>query len=159
MEIAITIVAINWLGCLAFSWLYCGVLVLTGDIRLEGWVWWRHLFPVARFRLVSRKSWFARAWARWYGHALLGCLIHRDEKGDFDDAYIEEVIVHELRHCVQQLVFGLTFYLLYGLHFVLLSARRKNGYRDNWFERDARAAAFRWVEQGRQYIFDFGERR
>lgn len=152
-------IAINWLGCFALSWAYCGALVWSGDIQLEGWIWWRGWFPVARFRLISRKSWFARAWERWYGHALLGSMIHRDEKGDFDDWLVDETIVHELRHNVQQLILGLLFYALYGAQFVIQEARRKSGYRDNWFEVNARAAASAWGKAGRKRIFNFGERR
>ena len=151
--------AINWVGMFAFSWAYCGILLWAGDLRLEGWVKWRGWFPVARFRLISTKSWFARAWQNWYGHALLGCMIHRDEKGEFDNEFVEEVIVHELRHNVQQLILGLVFYLAYGVASLVALIRGKNGYLDNWFEVDARAAASAWVNAGRKRIFNFGKRR
>lgn len=135
------------------SWAYTLWLwLLSKDISFEGWVFWRGFIPIARFRLISKKSWFAKAWANWYGHALLGVIIHRDEQGTFDDNHVEKTIIHELRHNQQQLILGFMFYILYGIDYLL------HGYYDVWFEKDARAAEEVWVSQGRPKKFNFGKR-
>lgn len=152
-------IVINWVGLAILSQLYVRILQITGDVKYEGTIWWRGFWPVQRFRLTSKRSWFARAWEGIYGHGLLGAMIHKDEKGAHDDAWVEKTIVHELRHHVQQVVLGAVFYLLYGLSFVIEVLRGNKGYWDNWFEKDARAAADRWVKRGRPRIFNFGERR
>lgn len=152
-------VAFNWVGAYAGSWLIYGWLTLSGDIKLEGWIWWRGWFPVARFRLISTKSWFARLWDRWYGHAMFGGMIHRDEVGMHDDRWVETTIVHELQHNLQALCFGLLQGVAYGIHYVWLEAHGQDGYWLNVMEVDARKAADRWVLLGRPRIFDFGERR
>lgn len=152
-------VAINWVGCLALGWTYCGILILSGDLRIEGWLFWGGWWPVARTRLISKKSWFARAWQKWYGQSWLGVIIHRDEKGSYDDSFVELTIVHEMRHNLQQLILGLVFYVIYGIDFLRLSIIGKSGYNDNWAEVDARKRAKRWVDEGRPPMYDFGKRR
>jgi hypothetical protein len=126
---------------------------VTKDVKFEGWIFWRGFFPVARYRIISKLSWFGRAWSKWYGHGMLGCIIHRDEVGSYDDKLVEETIVHEIRHHVQQLVLGLIFYLVYGFDLLM------NGYWDVWFEKDARRAEENWKKAGRPLIFKFGKRR
>ncbi|KKM97705.1 hypothetical protein LCGC14_1165230 [marine sediment metagenome] len=157
MELALIIVLGNWIGSLLLTWLYVGTLLLTKDVSFEGWIFWRGWYPIARFRLISKHSWFAKIWSKFYGHALFGAIIHRDEEGPWDDLFVVDTIVHELRHCFQQLL-GLVFYLLYGLDYVRLVAMGKDGYYNNWFERDARQAVRNWVDAGRPKRFKFGKR-
>ena len=152
-------IAINWPGCWLASWLYVGLLQATGDVTFEGWVFWRGWFPVGRFRQISKKSWFGRAWQRFYGHSMLGTLIHRDDPGAWDDDYVEKTIVHELSgHQVWQLALGLMFYLLYGFFSLVAVLKGGLAYEDNWLEAYARNVADRWVEQGRPRVFNFGRR-
>jgi hypothetical protein len=151
--------AFNWVGAFLFSWLYIGALALTKQIEFQGWIWWRGWFPVARWLLVAQDNWFARAWAKWYGHALMGNMIHRDEPGERDDDWVEQTIVHELRHNVQQLILGMLQWVFYLMDHVRKTNAGKDGYKDNVFEVDARDAQQRWVARGRPRIFDFGKRR
>jgi hypothetical protein len=79
-------------------------------------------------------------------------MIHKDEKGKFDDGLVEEIIIHELRHHVQQFILGLMFYIIYAVDFMI------HGYFNVWFEKDARAATNKWIRAGRPRIFNFGKR-
>ena len=143
---------INWIGCYILCSLYCLWLrFISHDVTFEGWIIWRGFFPIARWRLISKKSWFARMWDRFYGHGLLGHIIHRDEPGKQDDKFVEITIVHEVRHTVQQLILGSIFYIIYGIDFLF------NGYQNVWFEKDARNAAEKWVKKGRPRIFKIWE--
>jgi hypothetical protein len=152
-------VALNWGGFYLVSWGYAAWLWrVSRDIRLEGWGWWGPL-PVARFRLISRKSWYGRLWRRFYGAALLGVMIVRDERGAHDDVFVDSTLVHEMRHVQQAAVLGALQPLLYCAHMLWLWGRRQDPYRDNWFERDARAAELRWELAGRPRLPWFGERR
>jgi len=154
-------IVINWHVCLLISWIYILWLWLVShDIKFEGWVRWRFIIPVARFRLISTKSWYAKLWQKFYGFALLLAMIHRDEKGTFDDAWVEKTIVHEMRHVLITLIGGLLSWIAYGLHFAFLAIfTDRDPYKDNWFERDARRSADAWEAKGRPRIFTFGERR
>lgn len=161
LEVAIWIVGIYWglpfVVSMAYGlWLW----KVSHDITYEGYILWRGFFPAFRFRLISTKSWYARAWDRWYGCAMFMLIIHKDKKGEQDDAQVEKTIVHELRHVVQELVFGILQWLTYGLDYVRLKLfTDKDPYRDNVWERDARAAADRWEQKGRPRIFNFGRRK
>ncbi len=152
-------IAVNWIGCFALGWVYCSILIWSGDLRIEGWLFWGGWFPVARTRLISKKSWFARAWQKWYGQSWLGIIIHRDEKGAYDDKFVEETIVHEMWHNSQQLKLGLLFFVLYGGDFARLEMIGRSGYFDNWAEVGARRRTKRWIVAGRPPIYNFGTRR
>lgn len=158
LEITLWAIAINWLGCWLFSWIYVGILLRAGDVIFEGWIFWGW-FPVGRFRQISRKSWFGRMWQWFYGHSMLGVIIHRDEPGSQDDLYVEGTIVHELLgHQRVQVVMGLTFYPYYGSLSVIAKAKGGDWYQDNGNEKYARRKKDEWVKAGRPRIFNFGKR-
>jgi hypothetical protein len=134
--------------------------LVSGDIVFEGWIIWRRVLPIARFRLVSTKSWYAKLWNKFYGFALFLAMIHRDTKGPYDDEFVEKTIVHESRHVLITVIFGLSSWLAYGLNFVyLMLFTNKDPYMDNWFEKDARRIADKWETKGRPRIYAFGERK
>jgi hypothetical protein len=153
-------IGINWLGAWAISWAYALWLwEVSCDVSFEGWIFWRGWFPIARFRLISRYSWYAKLWEKFYGMGLFGVIIHRDQPGLQDDAYVEKTIVHELRHNLHGLVLGILQWVAYGLNAAVLWAfTDMDPYRDVWFETDARRAADNWVRAGRPRRFDFGVR-
>lgn len=161
LEVTLWVVGIYWVLPFTISMIYgLWLWKVSHDITYEGYILWRGVFPAFRFRLISQKSWYARAWARWYGCALFMLIIHKDEKGEHDDRMVEKVIVHEMRHVAQEFVLGILQWILYGLHYAYLAIfTDKNPYRENWFERDARAATARWVLKGRPRIFNFGRRQ
>lgn len=154
-------IAANWYLFAAGSWLFVLWLwKVSGDIKFEGWVRWLFIVPVARFRLISTKSWYARLWKKFYGLSLFLMMIHRDEKGDYDDEWVEKTIVHEMRHILVFLIGGLLVFIGYGLIFVFLKLfTRKDPYYDHPYEVDARRAADKWEAKGRPRIYNFGERR
>lgn len=152
------LIPLNWLLPLVISYSYVGILRLTGDVKFEGWVKWSGFLPVARFRLISHKSWYARAWEGWYGLALMLVMIHRDEKGSKDDDQVEETIVHEMRHITQILVLGMMMWVLYFLHNMILMFQGKELHKNNWFENDARKYEDAWVYAGRPKRYDLGKR-
>ena len=153
-------ISINWLGAWLVSWLYCGWLwLLSKDVKFEGWLFWKGWFPVARFRLISKKSWYAQLWQNWYGYAMFGVMIHRDNKGEQDDAFVEQTIIHELRHNTQMLVIGMYHWLAYAAENLRIRLfTDKDPYWDNWFEKDARAATQRWIAAGRPPRYRLGKR-
>lgn len=161
MTIALYVVGINWGVPFVASLLFMGwLLYVSHDIKFEGIVWFWKVFPAYRFRLISRKSWYARAWEKFYGQAMFLSMIHRDELGPWDDPEVEETIVHELRHVVVLLVLGLLMWILYGLDYVRLAVfTKRDPYAENFFERDAERSVQRWVYRGRPRIFNFGRRR
>ena len=160
MITALLIVAGNWLVPLVVTWIYVLWLwCISGDIKLEGWVLWAKVVPVARFRLISRRSWYARAWQGWYGFAMMLVIIHRDEKGALDDACVEKTIVHEMRHITQIMCLGLLHWVLYGAHTGYLMASGNPPHAFNWFECDARVYANRWDSAGRPRKYRFGRRQ
>lgn len=154
-------ILINWNLCLVLSWSYVLWLwLVSGDVYLEGWIKWKFPIPTARFRLISTKSWYAKAWSKFYGFALFLAIIHRDQKGQWDDEWVQKTIVHEMRHVKITVWFGLLSWIAYGLHFVFLKLfTSKDPYHDNWFEIDARRAADMWEQNGRPPIYNFGERK
>lgn len=141
------------------SWAYCLWLwKISGDIAFEGWVFWKFI-PLARFRLISKRSWYARAWARFYGFALFTTIIHRDQIGEWDDAHVEVTLVHEVRHCQQNIILGCLHWVLYVLDFARLFIFTKHSpYYENWFERDARRYVMLWKKHGKPKLFNKGER-
>jgi len=147
-------VASNWIGCYILCSIYCLWLrFISHDVTFEGWIYWRGFIPIARWRLISKKSWFAKLWDKFYGHGLFGHIIHRDEPGSRDDEFVEETIVHEIRHSIQQLILGCIFFIMYAINYLI------TGYHKVWFEKDARDATARWVNNGRPRIFSFGKRQ
>lgn len=150
----------NWLLAWIISWLYVGWLWgISKDVKFEGWIRLWGWLPIARFRLISTKSWYAKIWLNFYGFAMMLIMIHRDEKGQWDDRFVEQTIVHEARHCVQMMWLGTIFWLVYGADMLRMKIMGKHPYRDCVFERDARAAETRWENSGRPPKFTFGARR
>jgi len=121
-------------------WLFYVLPLWYRDFRFCGFV----SFGVARFELVSNRSWYARLWRDWAGSAGPCCIMHRRGLTAHD---LRFTLKHEHRHCMQQYCFGPLFYPLY----VLCSAAiwvyswaaddDFHAYLDNPFERDARGAA------------------
>ena len=98
-------------------------------------------FLIAKFRLAKGVNWYSKLWDRWWGWSGPCVLIvHHNipENGE-----MTRTIVHEIRHCKQQFVFGVFDYPLYFLCslFIWVFMRNHNAYLDNPFERDARHAA------------------
>lgn len=92
-------------------------------------------FLIFRFVLVENNSWYHRRWDRWSGFAGPGYFIitHRMHgTGSFREKI---TVLHEIRHCQQIYLFGLFFYVLYGLLWV------RYGYKNHPFEKDARRFA------------------
>lgn len=161
-NIIIWAIVANWGGCLVISWIYVLWLwLISKDIKFEGWVIWRKIVPIARFRLISTKSWYAKLWKKWYGFAMMLAMIHRDEKGPEDDLAVERVIVHETHHVVAQILpMGVLFWIVYLAHSWILSLFTDlNSYRNNIFEVRANAATLRWMRKGRPKVLNFGTRR
>ena len=161
LEVILLCVLANWAGMILISWVYLGWLwKVSGDVKFEGWVFWRGWLPIARFRLISTKSWYAKLWNKWYGFSFGFTMIHRDVKGTRDDLWVEKTIVHEARHAFQQLALGMIQWLAYALDNLRIRIFTKlDPYKDNWFECDARRAADKWEAAGRPRIYSFGERR
>lgn len=159
--IALYVVAIYWGIPFVVSVLFMGwLLFLSHDLKFEGYVWLWRFIPVFRFRLISRKSWYARAWEGLYGQAMWMSIIHKDAPGALDDESVENVIVHEMRHVVVGMVLGIFQWVTYGLDYVRLwTFTDRHPYRDNIHEIDAREAVHRWVKAGRPRTFNFGRRR
>lgn len=159
-DVVLKVLAVNWGILFVASWFYVGWLwLLSGDVEFEGWMVWRNLIPVARFRLVSTKSWYARLWKKFYGMGLFLVVVHRDERGPDDDFIVERVLVHEMRHVLQFLCLGLLGWYLYLAHAVILWITDKgHPYFDNMFERDADRYAEAWMRKGRPKILTFGQR-
>jgi len=128
-------------------------LWVAGDIELVDSEW-----PIAKFKLVSKSSWYARLWKNWWGYSGPCAYIYKDEDYIQWEASIEldkewlvaavrRTELHEVRHCFQQLVFGPLHYPLYLLMSALIwlyaAPFNKNlhAYLDNPFEKDARKAA------------------
>lgn len=160
LEIVFIVVAINWAFPFVISMTYALTLwLISKDISYEGYILWRGWLPAFRFRVLPTRSWYVRLWERWYGQALFMVIVHRDELGPQDDRFVEKTIVHEVRHIQQQWLLGLVQWVLYGLHYACLAIfTNKNPYRQNCFERDARAYAGAWVMKGRPHLFDMGKR-
>lgn len=152
---------LNWGVCIAISWLYVlWLLLISKDIKFEGWITVFRFIPVARFRLISRKSWYAKLWDKFYGFGgLFLAMIHRDEPGEFDNSYVEKTIVHELRHVFQVLALGTLFWITFGIFWICIKLfTNKHPYIDNPYEIDARKYANEWVMMGCLKIYNFGDR-
>lgn len=135
-------------------WLvYVLPLWAVGEIKYEGkagtFIW--------IFENPISSSWYDKKWEKWAGWS--GPCVYIYKK------YTEEMLpwtsaterrmydavtrVHEVRHCIQQFVFGIFHYALYFLDsmYILLSNKwkkpedRKHAHLDNHFEIDARKAA------------------
>jgi len=151
-------IAINWGIPLIVSWVYVLWLwKLSHDITFEGWVIWRRTVPIARFRLISEYSWYAKLWANWSGFAMMLLMIHRYEGDALDDS-AKLTIVHETYHVIRQILpFGLCFWLAYLATALVLKLRGKSVHRSNPFEDSARHYAAKWQIAGRPPIVTFGD--
>jgi len=114
-------------------------LIIAREIEFVGWE--RPL--IARFRIISKHSWWRRMWTDWAGCALPHAIIHRS---DLSKTTTARTIRHEIRHCHQMFVFGPFFYPLYGLCTACLWVyhtldEEVHPYFDNLFEQDARRHA------------------
>jgi hypothetical protein len=159
LEVVLWVVGINWVVPFVVSMLYVLVMLALREITYEGLILWRGFLPALRFRIQPKRGWLVRAWERWYGQALFMVIIHTDKVGESDDQYVEMIIVHEVRHIQQQWVLGLMQWILYALHSAYLAAcTKKDPYKKNWFEVDAKRAAIRWWLGGRPKRFDLGQR-
>jgi hypothetical protein len=108
-------------------------------------------FGVALFTVnTATPSWYSRAWKDWVGWSGPCVVIVRP---GYEDS---TTMAHELRHCQQQLVFGVLHYPIYGLCSAALWVVStlfnldKHAYLDNPFERDARRAAGQPVDIPRE---------
>ena len=146
---------------------YFWILWFFGQIAYEGFVFIRVgplPIPVLRARLLPNDSPYQKLWKGMGGMALSFAMIHRDRKGTDDDAWVEEVIIHERQHCIDGLIFGILQWLMYPSISAYLWIKQKikkddtDPYRDNWFEVRARKAEAKWIAAGRPRWFDFGRR-
>jgi hypothetical protein len=111
--------------------LYVLPLWITGQIMFDGAL----DFLVAKFVLIDRGNWYSRVWSKWGGWSG-PCVIIYNGAISLD---VKRIWRHELRHCMQQFVFGPTHYPLYGAIFLAYWAfTAKDPYYDNPFEVDAR---------------------
>jgi len=97
-------------------------------------------FPV--FQLINNDSWYTRAWRDWAGWSGPWVIIVKDLPKEDSAEYKRwlRTLLHELRHCIQQLILGPLFYIIYILDsiFIWIFIKSKHAYLDNVFERDAR---------------------
>ena len=125
-----------------FWLLYVLPLLLRRDLRFVRW----YDFAVAHFKVVSRHGWYARKWQDWAGFSGPCCIITRSDVSA-DPYQLHRTLVHEHRHCMQQLLFGPLFHPAYGLCTAVLwvygtvTNADVHAYLDNPFEVDARVAA------------------
>lgn len=112
------------------------VVLLRKDIKFACFDRWY----IARFRLISTESRYARAWKGWYGCGLWGYMITNDAS--------PEGVRHEARHSWWWLIAGGYYGLAYGADWLRLKLfTDKDAYLDNWAERDARAYASRPLQK------------
>jgi hypothetical protein len=129
------------------AWLfYILPLLVFGQIRFQRFRW-----PgVAQFVLVAESGWYARKWQRWTGSSGPGFLIYRPIESE---RVLRRMFIHEIRHNMQQLVFGPLFYPAYAMASaaIWLLCEDYHAYLDNPFERDARRAAGQPVDIPRRH--------
>lgn len=161
MKTLLLIIAANWGLCIGLSWIYiCWLWFVSKDIKFDGWSVYRKFLPIARFRLTSTKSWYARAWNNWYGFSMFMAMLHRDEESTDDDELVMQTIVHETHHIVFQLMpLGALFWVIYLLDTAYLKLfTNKDPYLNNTFEVGAQVATMNWLKMGRPPIVTFGKR-
>jgi len=115
-------------------------------------------WPVFKFKLRAKDNWYARLWKKWWGWSGPCVYIYKDAEyiqseyeQRIDPQWLEKEVktteVHEVRHCLQQLIFGPLHYPLYFLSSVglwiygTITNKDIHSYYDNPFEKDARRAA------------------
>ena len=120
-------------------------------------VWLFYIFPFWAFGLLhyNRRhacavefvadmgvQWWAKAWKGWRGHAVPCAIVLARVPSDLDATW-RRTRRHELRHVDQMFLFGLLFPFLYvgAMVWIACFKRDLHPYRDNPFERDARAYA------------------
>ena len=124
------IVPANWLLAWALSWAYVLWLwKVSGDFKyvctLEIC---KRKIPVPVFVLVSEKSWYAQAWAKWGGMACFSIVLISTANPHV------KLLRHELQHVRQWFRWGTLFAVLYGFYHL------RYGYWLNPFEVEAREA-------------------
>lgn len=136
------------LKCLGFLWLLPATVLFWlvymplawRNLRFVGWL----SFGIAHFEVLDRDSWYSKKWRSWYGFSGPCCIITRS---NLSWVRLRRTVIHERRHCMQQLLFGPLFYPLYGLCSAALwvygtaTDADVHAYFDNPFEVDARVAA------------------
>jgi hypothetical protein len=67
---------------------------------------------------------------------------------DFDKNRKDRTFLHEKKHCEQYFTFGILFFVLYALEFLVIYFFNKDlhPYYDHWFEVEARTAAGQMVK-------------
>ena len=137
---------LNWWAGVFFPMLMVHILEKTGDFKRVGTITYLGL-PVNVWRQVSRKSWYARKWERYFGCGLAFNIILRYDPGAVSEEVLDEGAVHELRHHWQNIILGALWFLLYGAFTVIF------GYYKNPFEVDARNKVAKWIRKGRRPCF------
>jgi hypothetical protein len=137
------IVGIIWLSpATILVWLFYVIptWLIWRDLVFVGWA----QLGIAEFRLASKglERWHVRLWRDWAGWSG-PCVFITKELAGAPVAITDRTRRHEIRHCVQQFLFGVLFYPVYLLAsvFIWLVLRTLHAYLDNPFERDARKAA------------------
>lgn len=97
------------------------------------------------------EPWHSRLWVDWFGVGLYGFMCYRNLEGDSKRA--TRTITHEGAHCIQWMIFGLMFLVIYLLHmlFIYFFQKSKHPYLDCWFERWARKRAGQVVDMPRAF--------
>ena len=137
-----------WLFYILPLWL------VTGDIVYEGK---EPSMPVWIFKVVSKRSWYGRAWHRWLGWSGPCVYLYKNA----DNPNLDKVTrIHELAHCKQQFKWGFIYYFVYILATIEIlisnywSKNKRHGYLDNPFERAARKEAGQVVNIPKEYWTD-----
>jgi len=155
-QILLVVLAANWLIPGVLCWGYVLWLwKISHDIKFMGWKKVSFI-PIAAWKLISKKSWYAKLWNAWKGTGLFMNIIYEDDPGTRDDAFVLKTIIHETRHSWQWVVLGGSFVIVYfgDCGFIYLFQQNKHPYLDNILERDARRAAKERVDIPREQWID-----
>lgn len=130
------------------SALYLGVFRLFGQVHFRGFGRWSIQLE------VRKDSWLWRYMGKggWNGWASGVFIIMRD--------FYDKGVIHEERHVIQQMIFGVFQPITYFLAsvFIWVFYRSKHSYYDNPYERDARKAAGQQVDIPKSWWKDPNDR-
>lgn len=114
-------------------------------------VWILYIFPLLFLKQIKfdkrigfimvfilneeKNNWYSKQWEMWAGWSGPNVIIYKK----FNKEIVNNILNHEYRHCMQQLVFGPLHYPLYVFMMIFIYIfSNKHPYFDNPFEVDAR---------------------